>query len=330
MSLTSSGNAEGYTPWTPTAASPIMTLMLKRTLAIASLGLVTFTMSESVFWGGMSAAYADLGVLVALLAYTIVVIASLYALERLRPTGWQGVFLTGALVGWVIEGTVVNTVYLELPVSISWTGLAWHALLSVLGAWVLLPRMLESRWRWAGAVGLGLAWGGWSSAMQLDRGGLEAPTTFALYVVVATTLLGLGLRGWLRHRSDHVVPRWLGRTAVILALATYAFQLSMTPLALVLVPLVGGALWLMHRRSEPDSAPVHLTGPSAPPLAPLAVMAATAVLVQATLGAAIAPVAAAIVYFGTIVAGFALLAGCMRRIRRGESRTTEPLPVGHA
>lgn len=300
--------------------------MWKRTFGIASLGLLTFTMSESVFWGDMGVAYPGPGMLATLAVYTVVVIAALYALERLSPAGWQGVFLAGALEGWLIEGAVVNTVYEALPMSIGWTGLAWHALLSVLGAWVLLPRLLVSRWRWAGALGLGALWGGWSTAMQLDGGRLDEPATFAVYVGITTALLGVGLRGWLRYRADHLVPRWLGRAALILVAATYAFQVSATPIALMLVPLVGGVVWLMRRASDREATPTHLTGPSSPPLAPLAVMAVAAVLVQSTIGAAVAPVVAMIVYLGTIPASMILLAHCLRRAPRTQP-ASEPLSV---
>ena len=61
-----------------------------------------------------------------------------------RCTAAAGVILVGALYGWLVEGVVAATVYGPLPVSLVWTGVAWHGLLTVgVGWWILLPRAVR-------------------------------------------------------------------------------------------------------------------------------------------------------------------------------------------
>lgn len=45
----------------------------------------------------------------------------------------------------MVEGVLVGATYQALPFSISWTALAWHALLSVVWLWDVFPRWMMSR-----------------------------------------------------------------------------------------------------------------------------------------------------------------------------------------
>ncbi len=304
---------------------------MRRFLAIASLGLLTFSVSESMFWGKWSTAYPGPEVAITVVAYTIVVVAVLFCLERLRPAGRSGVFLAGALLGWLVEGTIVTTTYEALPLSIGWTGLAWHALLSVLGAWVVLPRILAMslRRRVTALSAVGVTWGCWAAAMQADTGIPDAPFTFAAYVGLSTVGVGLGLAGWLRWRSDHLVPTWLGWSAI--AVLTFAFfvRAIALPLALMVLPvLLGSALWAMKQHSAAASAhldPVAHTGH--PRLGWLGLMPVGAWSSWLLVGPEVAPVAAPVIYVITNTAGFALWGRALWQARHQRVSPVVSLPV---
>ncbi|RLG48328.1 MAG: hypothetical protein DRN92_01275 [Thermoproteota archaeon] len=52
-------------------------------------------------------------------------------------------FLIGALFGWLVEGLIEQTLYESLPLSISWTGLACHSLISVSIGWYAIRKALK-------------------------------------------------------------------------------------------------------------------------------------------------------------------------------------------
>lgn len=138
---------------------------MRRTIGLSCLGLVTFILSEPMFWGGWSVAYPSIEIVFTALVYTSVVTAALFAAQCRGARGPAGLVLTGALVGWLVEGVVVTTTYENLPISISWTGLGWHALVTVLGGWWLLPKVLSGRrpvsWMALVGVGWGAGWREW-------------------------------------------------------------------------------------------------------------------------------------------------------------------------
>jgi hypothetical protein len=86
--------------------------------------------------------------------------------RRFNVASFSPLFLCGAVFGWVGEGVVVDTLYGDptnpLPLSVSWTGLAWHALLSVGLGWYLLGKVLtqekSTRTAWL-SVAVGIGWG---------------------------------------------------------------------------------------------------------------------------------------------------------------------------
>lgn len=55
-------------------------------------------------------------------------------------------FLVGAFFGWLVEGVFAMTLFgaegILFPFTISWTGLAWHAIISVVLGWYVLQQAL--------------------------------------------------------------------------------------------------------------------------------------------------------------------------------------------
>ena len=238
-------------------------------LAVLSLALVTFALSESVFWGQWGQAYGQ-GPLAALATYTvylIVVVAVLGVLQRTGAGGRRGLVLGGALLGWLVEGVVVQTTYEALPLSVSFTGLAWHALITVVVGWwgaqVVLTRSLGQALGAAAAAGV--AWGLWAAFMAGDlEAGLTADTldAFAAYVLVTVASLVLGLHGWQTWRGAALVGRWPVRGAfAVLGLAAVATTVVVPLAPVVLAPLLGATWWALRRS---PGVPAQLDGTGRP------------------------------------------------------------------
>jgi len=133
-------------------------------VALLSGGFILFFFSETLFWGRPGrASPAELSL--TWLAYTVLAAALLWALETYRARGGAAFFLGAALYGWLAEGVLAGTLYTGLPLSLSWTGLAWHALLSVGLGWSGLSRALRSgAWATLGAATLwGVFWALWAT-----------------------------------------------------------------------------------------------------------------------------------------------------------------------
>jgi hypothetical protein len=279
--------------------------------AIASLTVLTVAISEPIFWGQPDQAYGEpLGLLLTFAAYGVVVVAVVGVLERLATSTWLGVFLGGALLGWAIEGIVVTTTYEALPFSISFTGLAWHALISVAWGWVLLPRWLTWGSRGlARLVVVGWLWGMWGAWMSIDSEEHASTAAFAAYAAVTGVVLGSGLMGWLRWRS----PTMVSRTVLVIALgmisvAAVVRVISLPWSPLVLGPCLAGAVWGLRRLPRGRFLLVLEPGPGPKEIARgIAVLIVAAVVTYAAARGARVPVAyGPAVYIVTTAAGFGL------------------------
>lgn len=312
---------------------------MRRLLALLSAGLLTTAVSETVFWGSFERAYTFPGVLLTVLPYVVAVVAALYALERLRPPGTDGLLLAGALVGWLVEGVVVATTYEALPVSVAVTALSWHALLSVLGAWWFLPRLLRLPLptRLAGLATAGAAWGGWSAFMEHDAG-VDAPVTDVVtYFVLTAGWLAAATWAWDRRPAGPLVPTAAGRAAVGLLAAAFVLRAVALPVAAaVLPPLLAVTLVAMRTLGRRGADRLLATEPPRTRLTPgalaaLAVVPVAALLVHATVGPVLAPATGPLVYVVTALVGTALWVRALHRAARprrqpayASSGTTSP------
>ena len=297
--------------------------------ALAALTIVTVTVSESIFWGQPDQAYGDpVGLLATVAAYGVVVVAVVGLLQRIAPSTWLGVFLGGALLGWTIEGIVVTTTYEALPFSISFTGLAWHALISVGWAWVLLPRWLNGGVRGLGQlVVLGALWGMWGAWQAADSDERATTGGFTWYACVAGAALIIGLLGWLRWRSERLVARTALIASVTLIGLLAVVRLIQAPwTALVLGPLIAAAVWALRRL--PSGSPLVIDEPA--PRASAVVTGVAAMVVAAigayalTEGTAVLEGYGPAVYLVTTGAGFWLFG---RGVWIAVRRRTEPAVV---
>ncbi len=176
--------------------------ILKQILGILATGYILLYYSELMFWarvrpGDSLKDWVSTWLLYSLLGYILLTL-----IARFRVSGIWALFLAGAVFGWLAEGLVVQTAYESLPLSISFTGLAWHALISVCAGWYAVRRALRSGLRptlgWA--AGIGLAYGFWAIAWWLEPdGGKATPYEFAIYSFSGSLLLVIAY--WIHDRT---------------------------------------------------------------------------------------------------------------------------------
>ncbi len=239
--------------------------------ATASLAVATVVVSESWFWAKLRPGDSVLGFASTVVAYGLAVQVVRFVAQRWRvsatgPGAWRRILLLGALFGWLVEGVIVTTVIDDLPLTISWTGLAWHALFTVLVGWWWIPRTLDrpargSVWRLA-AVGASV--GAWAAFWRFEEGATSSIGEFAAYVGVTTVAFTAGLAGWwaLRHRAAPGLPGTL--TALLLLTALAVLNAIENPLTLVGPALVGLAVVALITTTPraADAALEPLAGPT--------------------------------------------------------------------
>lgn len=240
--------------------------MRRYVLAAAALGVLSAWGSENLFWSAPQEGASAAEILLTFVAYSLCAAAALAAVLLTGVQGWRAAFLGGAVLGWLVEGVVVDTMYYAFPFQVVWTPLAWHALVTGLavvgmgrqaGSWPTWRRLL-------GWVALGLAGGIWAAYWPIERGGMPDAATTAIYLV------GLGLLVPLAHvvlDRIHRVPvpatRLLMVAPGLLLLAWLARVLiAPTPVYLALPVLLLLTVATMRRLGDPSPDGLALGGPA--------------------------------------------------------------------
>jgi hypothetical protein len=230
-------------------------------------GVVCWSWSEVGFWAHFRTDDKPVVWVLTWWLYSVVAYLVMRVAARFPMRGLAAVVVLGAFYGWLVEGTIANTVYLALPFSIVWTGLAWHGQLTIVVGWYLFPRALRAggtrAWAWGALVGA--LWGAWGAAWwgAVPDGG-QAPATFAplsyaLFVAVVTAAAGIGygIQDRTGPRPGDRSSRW-ALVLVIGALVAWSVPVVVLPLPwapLVLAPLLGVA-WFALRRLTPQTSAV--------------------------------------------------------------------------
>lgn len=231
---------------------------LRNTAVYLSGGFVLFFASERLFWSTFRAGDKLGELIVTWLLYSGLACVFVNVIARFQVGTTARMFLAGALYGWLTEGAVVGTLYgteasAPFPLSIVWTGLSWHALISVLVCWHFLGRALRNEKPWptlAWATGLGVFWGLWATFLWRETPPeVSALGSFAAHAYICAALLMLSQLVLLKFPAVTIRPGWPGLVLALLGLGIfYSAQvkaLGWRPL-LVLPPLIGvvlGLLW---------------------------------------------------------------------------------------
>ncbi len=259
----------------------------RRILLVLSAGYILMFFSEHMFWARYRPGTdGTANYLSTWIAYSLAGYAALAAVSIFRARRPAGVFLAGAVFGWLLEGVVVGTTYEMLPLSISFTGLAWHALISfAIGLWAL-PEILSRR---RGLVipvfiGIGLFFGAWAINWNANPQEYHASAAeFILFAAAATALLipAYGAFTAMRRSPIRIFPAE-GIALVLVALFFFIFRAGAQPVALCVLPVLLGitfaALWWNRRKETAGS----LLADPLPPI-PARVLAALVLIAAAAI-----------------------------------------------
>ena len=243
---------------------------MKTLFATLATGFVLVYFSELLFWARLRPDDSLPSWFSTWIAYSLVAFLFLAAIDYFRVRSLWSLFLAGALVGWLAEGVIVQTMVEMLPLSISFTGLAWHALISVWVGWYALRRALLTGWgstvRLASIIGVG--YGFWAICWWSEPdGGIMAPAGFGLYSLVATlVLIGASrLLDWALAARFSLRRIPLLSVGLLFALWFALVAVPAAPAVVVVVPPSLLALWWglerNRRRETRDSLLVALRGP---------------------------------------------------------------------
>ena len=142
--------------------------MRQRWIFLLGSSLILWAVSERIFWSFWRSDENIFAVLLTLWMYLLATYASLLTLEYFRVSSFWGLILVGALYWWITEGIIAMTVFwlwgIPFPISLSWTGLAWHMPLSVLIFWWYHYKALTQSFKKSLllSIGLWIFWGLWS------------------------------------------------------------------------------------------------------------------------------------------------------------------------
>jgi hypothetical protein len=221
--------------------------------------------SEWMFWSGRPP--AENFVLEALpswLMYAFATFLFLTAASYFRVQNLSAVFLAGAVYGWLVEGVLVQTMYDDFPLNISFTGLAWHALFSVVFGWWWLPRRLRAGRAIIPCLLFGLGLGLWSIGWWTEPDvAVAAPESIFLYNFSFGVLLVPAYVLWDRFNLIDFRPSRIEIVGVLILTALYFAFVSVPtqPLALfVLPPLLALVLWALWKNKGRDSKFQHTAG----------------------------------------------------------------------
>jgi len=238
---------------------------------VFATGYILFFYSERMFWSFLRPGDQVGEILITWVVYSILAWVVLLLVRQCRIAAFPALFLAGAVFGWLAEGVVVDTMYGSadnpFPMSISFTGLAWHALISVGVGWywqakVLTGGNLRHIVIFSSVVGLG--WGLWAGWWPAELGVENASfTAFAAHTLgcclpLAGAWMVLGTAGseWFRA-GKWELPILLG----LIALLFVGVRVPATPRsALILPPLLVACAYGLRRNQGREHRPDLLEG----------------------------------------------------------------------
>jgi hypothetical protein len=245
---------------------------LRKAAVVLANGYILFFFSERVFWSFWRASDSLRDFVITWLVYCLLGWLFLDLVRRFRVASFAPLFLCGAVFGWVGEGVVVDTLYGNatnpFPLSISFTGLAWHALLSVGVGWYLIGKAPTDEMPTRTAVislAVGVGWGLWAVWWPAELGkGVDASVWgFARYSLACSipfllswVVLGMARPDW--FQADKVAAFALWGLVLVVFLAT---RVPARPYAALILPPLLTLCWLgLRRNARTEQRPDVLDG----------------------------------------------------------------------
>ncbi len=189
-----------------------------------------------------------------LLVYALSGLFGVLAVARVGGRGLMGFFLAACIMGLLAEGLPVLELYAALPVSLVWTSLAWHGVVSgLLGLWVYRASAARGAWAFAGVnLGLGAGLGLWGAYFwgQSGDAGYLAQMPAAVAVFAAGQIL---LPGGVVPGPGRAAALWITGGVLALGYALYPL-LAAFPMSLILPPALGLCIYAARGCREGDGA----------------------------------------------------------------------------
>lgn len=242
-----------------------MIAQARRAGLLLAVGTILFVFSERMFWsfwrrGDEVAAYAG-----GLLLYTFLGYVLLAVCRHFQVRDLGALFLAGACFGWLDEGVVAMTLFgdpsMPFPLTVSWTGLAWHALITVMLGFHALRRSLLADRVWPAlglSLGLGIFWGVWGAGWAAETPPIgPAPLDFAAHAAVATAALAIAELALEPAGLATFHPSRAGLAIAAMVIVGFfgAVTVPAVPYApLVLLPLAAVVLSALRRTRVPDGS----------------------------------------------------------------------------
>ncbi|MHB9080327.1 MAG: hypothetical protein ACYC3X_22870 [Pirellulaceae bacterium] len=223
---------------------------LAKAAIILANGFIVFFFSERVFWSFPRPNDSLAELLLTWFVYSLLGWILLILVRRYRIANFLPLFLAGAIYGWITEGVVVDTLYGgpddPFPLSVSFTALSWHALLSVGIGWYLLPKALTAPTLHKTiriSLAVGFCWGLWAVWWPNELGQQDQASiwnfaghalTCSVLFIGAWVLLGRARSSW--FQAGRLETGFLfGLVAVVFLVARIPARPSA---ALILPPLL--------------------------------------------------------------------------------------------
>lgn len=228
-------------------------------LAAVLMGVIGFWASEVLFWTVPRADFALADQALTCLAYVCCAALAFFVIARAGVQGVRGAFLGGAILGYLVEGAVVGTMYDAFPFQLVWTPLAWHGLISggvVLGlgrlAGHLAPWRMAALWLALGLFGTVMALY-WPMEVPIPGQGAVLAYLLGFGLLVVLAQIGLDQVGEIDQ-----VPRWAVLVPGLVLGLSWVVQgaLDLNPLRLTLPLILAALAWVALRLG--DRRPLRL------------------------------------------------------------------------
>jgi hypothetical protein len=244
---------------------------LKRITAALAAGAILRFYSGFLFGAVLRRDLTFAGYFLNYLYYSLMAYAFLCVVHHFRVASVYAVFLAGAFFGWLVEGVAASSVYSDLPYTLVWTGLSWHALISVLFGWHLGRKILlrnDCAATIMFAAALGLFWAAWAAFWPQETGKWVALPHFAKGAFLFTAVLVAGYWVSFRVPTARFKPTVIEQIGVALIAVLWfvkstapevkpAYLLVVTPAAVAVTLFF---VWLNRRTETAPSVLVSVQG----------------------------------------------------------------------
>lgn len=238
-----------------------------RLLQSLAVGYIFIYYSELSFWTKCDVTKPklfDTGVFLTWLVYSSIAYLFLWLKDFFQVNTFWSKMLTGAIMGWTVEGIIVATTYESLPFSISWTGLAWHAIITVIIGYYILTKELTNNNSKATvllSISLGVFLGLWATYWWIDESTpfKLTPQEHFLFFCVITLILQLA------YFADNVIrksipifqPTLVEKIICVgLFLLLTIFRMLSIPISAVILPplmIITFTGLYIHKRRQRDA-----------------------------------------------------------------------------